>query len=39
MTIYMWIYGYIQVVREQCEDVPSQECKVVETEVCEQVPR
>ena len=27
----------MQVVREQCADIPGQECNVIETEVCEQV--
>ena len=25
-------------VKEQCTEIPGQECNVVETEVCEQVP-
>ena len=28
----------MQVVKEQCKEIPGQECNVVETEVCEQVP-
>ena len=29
--------GKMQVVKEQCKEIPGQECNVVETEVCEQV--